>query len=99
MRVCAGVRACVCAGGAHQKVRPAWPALEKARASVEMAAPMALHRLALKDAAVPMTCGNDVALGVGAANTTPGEMATPCSASFHLRACVACVRCVCACVG
>ena len=69
----------------HQNVRPAWPTLLKARASVETAAPMALHKLALKDAAVPMTCGNDVAEGVGAANTTPAEMATPCSASFHLR--------------
>lgn len=39
----------------HQKVRPAWPALLKARASVEMALPMALHSEALKEAAVPMT--------------------------------------------
>jgi hypothetical protein len=69
----------------HQKVRPAWPALLKARASVEMALPMALHSEALKEAAVPMTCGNDVADGVGAAKTTPAEVATPCSASFHLR--------------
>ena len=64
---------------------PAWPALLNARASVDTAAPMADQRVALKEEAVPMTCGNDVALGVGAANTTPGEMATPCSASFHLR--------------
>lgn len=64
---------------------PAWPTLLKARASVDTALPMALHSVALKLAAVPMTCGKDVAEGVGAANTTPGEMATPCSASFHLR--------------
>jgi hypothetical protein len=49
-----------------------------------MAAPMALHSVALNDAAVPITCGKLVAYGVGAANTTPALMATPCSASFHL---------------
>ena len=67
-----------------QKVRPAWPALLNARASRLMAPPSACQRVTLKEEEVPITWGKEVAQGVGAANTTPGEMATPCSASFHL---------------
>ena len=67
-----------------QNVRPAWPALLKARASRLVATPSACQRVALKEAEVPMTWGKEVAQGVGKENTTPGEMATPCSASFHL---------------
>ena len=32
----------------------------------------------------PRACGKEVAAGVGKAKVTPGEIATPCSASFHL---------------
>lgn len=63
-----------------QNVSPAWPTFAKARASVEIAWPIRLNSVALKEPAVVQTCGNDVATGVGDENVVPGENATPCSA-------------------
>ena len=54
-----------------------------ARPSVPIASPIALKRLLLNDAAVRITCGNEVALGVGGAHFTAGDPPTPCSASDH----------------
>jgi hypothetical protein len=66
-----------------QKVSPACCALAIARPSVPIASPIALKRLLLNDAAVRITCGNEVALGVGGANLTAGAVPTPWRASDH----------------
>ena len=66
-----------------QNVLPAWPALLKALASVEIAPPIALNREVLKEDEVRMTWGNEVALGVGLENDTPADVPTPWRASDH----------------
>ena len=67
----------------HQKVRPACPSLWNARASRPTAVPTAFHRLSLKEQLDDRGSGNDVANGVEPPKVTPGEYATPCSASDH----------------
>ena len=66
-----------------QKVRPAWPRLLNARASVPTTWPIAWKSEVFHDDAVVITCGNDVAFGVVASKVTPGDRPTPWSASLH----------------
>jgi hypothetical protein len=54
-----------------------------ARPSLPMAAPMAENREVLKEAAVVMTWGKDVAAGVGPPKCTPSLKAIPCKPSDH----------------
>jgi len=66
-----------------QNVLPACPTLLNTLPSVLMAEPIACINVGLKECEVVITCGNDVALGVGGANVTPGEPPTPWRASDH----------------